>query len=139
LVKKNKKKVIFICSYNSVRSQMAEGLLKNIYPDRYEVYSAGIQSTGVNPHAIIVIKEIGIDISNQQSNSLDEFIVEEFDCVVTVCSDAEKNCPFLPANVKHIHKGFIDPARTKGSEEDIIKSFREVRDQMKEWIESTFK
>ncbi|MFC2061023.1 arsenate reductase ArsC [Elusimicrobiota bacterium] len=133
-----KKKVIFICSYNSVRSQIAEGLLKNTYPDNYEVYSAGLMSTGVNPHAIEVMGEIGIDISGQTSNSIDEFAKFKFDYAVTVCSKADKACPSLPAK-ERIHVDFADPARIMGGRENTIIAFRKLRDDMKKWIKETFK
>jgi len=133
-----KKKIIFVCTYNSVRSQMAEGLFRNLYNDRYEVYSAGFYETGINPNAIKVMKEIGIDISHQYSKSLEKFKDMEFDYVVTLCDEAEDKCPFFLGGKKYIHKGFEDPAQFKGSEDEILNTFRRVRDEIRDWIEETF-
>ena len=102
---KVKKSVLFLCSHNSCRSQMAEGLLKSYYSDSYDVFSAGIIPTNVNPYAVEVMKEIGIDISSNSSKSIDEFKDKKFDIVVTVCDDAKEVCPFFPGK-KILHKNF---------------------------------
>jgi arsenate reductase len=132
-----KKKVLFICTHNSARSQMAEGILRALYGDKYEVQSAGTHPTRVNPYTIKTMAEIGIDISSHRSKSIEEFRGEVFDYVVTVCDHAKENCPFFPGKV-HIHRGFQDPSEAKGSEEEIMEVFRRVRDEIKEWIEETF-
>lgn len=133
-----KKKVLFICTHNSARSQMAEGILRTLYGDRYEAYSAGTQPTKVNPYAIKVMSEIGIDISNHRSKSAEEFRGKEFDYVVTVCDDAKEACPFFPGGKTYLHKGFKDPSEFKGNENEIIAEFQRVRDEIKRWIEETF-
>jgi len=133
-----KKKVLFICTHNSARSQMAEGILQTLYGDRYEAYSAGTQPTKVNPYAIKVMSEIGIDISNHRSKSAEEFRGKEFDYVVTVCDNAKEACPFFPGGKTYLHKGFKDPSEFKGNENEIVAEFRRVRDEIKRWIEETF-
>ena len=133
-----KKKVLFICTHNSARSQMAEGILRTLYGDRYEAYSAGTQPTKVNPYAIKVMSEIGIDISNHRSKSAEEFRGKEFDYVVTVCDNAKEACPFFPGGKTYLHKGFKDPSEFKGNENEIVAEFRRVRDEIKRWIEETF-
>lgn len=133
-----KRKVLFICTHNSARSQMAEGLLRALYGDYYEAYSAGTQATRVNPYAIKVMAEIGIDISHQRSKSIEEFRSHKFDYVVTVCDHAKETCPFFPGANFYIHKGFKDPSEAVGDEESILKEFRKVRDEIKMWIEETF-
>ena len=116
---------------------MAEGLLQHLFGDKYEVYSAGVYPTRVNPYAIKVMAEMGIDISGQRSKSIEEFRGREFDLVVTVCDGAKENCPFFPGK-KVVHKSFEDPALAKGTEEEILKVFRKVRDEIKDWIVSYF-
>jgi len=133
-----KKKVLFICTHNSARSQMAEGILRTLYGDRYEAYSAGTQPTKVNPYAIKVMSEIGIDISNHRSKSAEEFRGKEFDYVVTVCDNAKEACPFFPGGKTYLHKGFKDPSEFKGNENEIVAEFQRVRDEIKRWIEETF-
>lgn len=132
-----KKKVLFICTYNSVRSQMAEGLMKTLFHDTFEVFSAGIIPTGVNPYAIEVMKEIGIDISNNRSKSIEEFKDANFDYVVTVCDNAKEACPFFPGK-KILHQSFKDPSKFEGSIEETLEKFRKTRDEIKNWIEKTF-
>ena len=116
---------------------MAEGFLKTFYRDKYESYSAGLQPSKLNPYAVEVMKEIGIDISDHYSKSIEEFKDMKFDIVVTVCDNAKETCPFFPGK-KILHKGFDDPVKTKGSIQDILRVFREIRDQIKEWIKETF-
>ncbi len=133
-----KKRVLFLCTHNSARSQMAEGLLRSLYGDKYEVFSAGTEPSGVNPNSIEVMREIGIDISKHYSKNVKDFVDEEFDYVITVCSGARDACPFFPGGKQQLHKGFEDPSSFSGSSEEILDKFREVRDQLKEWIEEFF-
>jgi arsenate reductase len=133
-----KKKVLFICTHNSARSQMAEGILRSLYPDDYEAYSAGTEPSEINPYAIKVMDEIGIDISHHRAKNIKVFIDEKFDHVVTVCDQAKETCPFFPGK-KIFHKSFKDPSRLKGTEGEIIEGFREVRDEIMTWIASFFK
>ncbi len=132
-----KKKVLFICTHNSARSQMAEGILRDMYPTRYEVSSAGTISSNVHPYAIKVMNEIGIDISHHRSKSIEEFRGKLFDYVVTVCDHAKETCPFFPGKI-HIHKNFEDPANAKGTNEEKIAVFKRVRDEISDWIEKNF-
>jgi arsenate reductase len=131
-------KVLFICTHNSARSQMAEGILKNLYSDRYEVYSAGTEPTSINPHAIKVMAEIGIDISSHRVKSVEEFLGMNFDYIVTVCDHAKETCPYFPGSGKKLHQCFSDPSQFTGTENDILTGFRRVRDEIKDWIENTF-
>lgn len=133
-----KQKVLFICTHNSVRSQMAEGLLKHLYGDKYEVYSAGIQPTQVSPYAIKAMQEIGIDIAHHYSKNLQEFLNQEIDYVITICDSANETCPFFPGGKKRLHQSFQDPSSFTWSEKDILNGFRKVRDEIKKWIENTF-
>lgn len=116
---------------------MAEGLLKSFYGEYYDVHSAGSSPSTLNPYAAKVMAEIGIDISNHRSKSLKEFQGIKFDYVVTVCSEGA--CPFFPGGKRYLHKSFKDPTRFKGHYEDKIRVFRSLRDEMKVWIEDTFK
>ena len=143
-----KKKILFLCTHNSARSQMAEGLMRTIYGNRYEVYSAGVKATFVDPRGILVMKEIGIDISNQHSKTHQEFQDLIFDVAVTVCDQAKVTCPICSINLEIpgefprarevIHKSFEDPALVMGPEEEQLKIFRRVRDEIKDWILQTF-
>ena len=132
-----KKKVLFICTHNSARSQMAEGFLNVISGDKYEAYSAGTEPTKVNAHAIKVMAEIGIDISKYRSKSIEEFRGENFDYVVTVCDHAREACPFFPGE-EILHKGFEDPSKFKGTEDQTLSKTRRVRDEIRDWIRKTF-
>jgi len=127
-----KTKILILCTGNSARSQMAEGFLKSLDPN-LEVYSAGTHpSPQVNPSAIQVMKEIGIDVSSSRPKNVSQFLKDSFDYVITVCDDADQHCPFFTGQVKHrLHIGFADPARAKGSEEEVLVVFRAVRDQIK--------
>ncbi len=126
-----KKKVLFLCTHNSCRSQMAEGIVNHCLGDRFEAYSAGTEATRVNPRAIQVLAELGIDISGHRSKTLDEFAEEKFDYVITLCGDANEKCPLFFGGVERIHMGFSDPSRTIGGEEEIMADFRRVRDEIK--------
>lgn len=125
--------VIFLCTGNSARSQMAEGLLRSYAGDRYNVFSAGLEPKGLNPYAVKVMQEKGIDISGQQSSDVLDYMGRlTFATIVTVCDHAEQNCPraFLLSAGKHLHWSFEDPAKFEGSEAESLAKFREVRDQI---------
>ncbi|AIS52248.1 arsenate reductase [Thermoanaerobacter kivui] len=133
---KNKKILYFICTGNSCRSQMAEGFGKYYGKDDFEVYSGGVEAHGLNPKAIQVMKEIGIDISNQTSDLLDENILFKADYVITLCGDARDKCPALPPSIKSLHWDLEDPARATGTEEEVLNKFREIRDIIKENVKN---
>jgi len=131
----DKKKLLFICTQNSARSQMAEGLLRFMYGDRFEVFSAGTKPFRVNPFAIEAMKKAGIDISGHRSKSIDEFMDMDIDYAITVCDSAKESCPYFPsAKVLH-HHSFSDPAAVIGSNEVILAEFERVRDEIRLWIE----
>ena len=127
------KKILVLCTGNSCRSQMAEGYLRKYAGDKAEVYSAGIETHGVNPRAIQIMKEDGIDISSHTSNHINEYKDIDFDFVITVCDHAREQCPFFPSNAKKFHYNFPDPAKASGTEEEIMNHFREVREMIKEY------
>src|SRR5579883_1687438 len=122
-----KRRILFICTHNSARSQMAEGLLRTLGNDQFEVYSAGTEATFVRPLAIQVMAEIGIDISQQQSKTLDRYLDEPFDEVITVCDTAAETCPFFPGAAHRRHWSFADPSKATGSEEEQLAFYRRVR------------
>lgn len=127
---KHKERVLILCTGNSARSQMAEGILRNIAGDRFEVESAGTIASFVRPLAIAAMAEIGIDISGHRSKSLDEFRDTPFDHVITVCDNANETCPIFPGAAKRIHWSFDDPAEAVGSDEQRLAMFRRVRDEI---------
>ena len=127
------KRLLVLCTGNSCRSQMAEGWFRQIAGDRLEVYSAGVEAHGLNPRAVKVMEEIGIDISRQRSNLVEDYRDLEFDYVLTVCDNARERCPWFPSNAEKIHHSFPDPADATGSEEEILDVFREVRDAVGEY------
>ena len=129
-----KQRVLFLCSGNSCRSQMAEGLLIHLAKDRFNVFSAGLKPSIVNPNTVKVMKEIGIDISFFVSKDVSQFIEQQFDFVITVCDNAKEHCPYFPGEAKRIHWSFQDPATVSGTEEEVIAVFRKVRDQIKSKI-----
>lgn len=129
------KKILVLCTGNSCRSQIAEGYLRHFANGNAEVYSAGVETHGVNPKAIAIMQEDGIDISNHTSNNIDEFYDIDFDFVITVCDNAKERCPFFPTKAKKFHHNFSDPAKAKGTDEEINEQFREVRQQIKEYCE----
>lgn len=131
---RTKKKILFVCTHNSARSQMAEGFLRALYSDRYEVFSAGTEPERVHPYAIRVMEEVGVDISGQKAKNVDIFVNEEMDEVVTVCDQAREACPFFPYGKKFFHQSFPDPASFKGTEEEKIAFFRQVRDSIRDWV-----
>jgi arsenate reductase (thioredoxin) len=129
-----KKKILILCTGNSARSQMAEGLLKYITQSGYDIYSAGTKPSFVRPEAIKVLSEIGIDISQNRSKSVDEFIEQEIDYVLTVCDHAKENCPYFPAKTKVIHSFDDPPAIGEADEETTLKIFRRVRDEIEDYL-----
>src|SRR5713101_2243020 len=128
-----RKQVLFLCTGNSARSQMAEGLLRHLAGDRFEVFSAGVAPSFVRPQAIEVMNEIGIDISQHRSKSVDEFLDEQLDYVITVCDHANERCPFFPGAVKRIHWSIDDPV-APGGEEAQLTAFCRARDELQERI-----
>ena len=131
-----KKRVLFICTHNAARSQMAEGLLRALHGNRYEVFSAGTEPCRVSPYAIKVMADIGIDIGAHHAKSLKEFSDQEFDYVVTVCDNAKESCPYFPGGKKILHQSFEDPSALTGTEEEIMAGFRRIRDEIRDWIEN---
>ena len=134
-----KKKLLFLCTGNSCRSQMAEGWARELKGDIFDVYSAGIETHGLNQNAVRVMKEAGIDISNHKSKNISEFLDTGIEYVVTVCSHAHETCPVFPGKAKIIHKGFDDPpslAEEKETEEEKLDCYRRVRDEIKLFIET---
>ena len=129
------KKILVLCTGNSCRSQIAEGYLRHFANGNAEVYSAGVETHGVNPKAIAIMQEDGIDISNHTSTNIDEYFDIDFDFVITVCDNAKERCPFFPTKAKKFHHNFSDPAKAKGTDEEINEQFREVRQQIKEYCE----
>jgi arsenate reductase (thioredoxin) len=125
------KRILILCSGNSCRSQIAEGYISDFAGDKAEVYSAGIEAHGVNPKAIAVMKEDGIDISGHTSDNINEYRNINFDYVITVCDNARERCPFFPSEAKKIHQNFPDPAKAKGSDAEIMEEFRKVRNMIK--------
>jgi arsenate reductase len=130
----DKKKVLILCTGNSARSQMAEGLLRHDAGDRFEVESAGTKPSQVRPEAIAVMKELSIDISGHRSKSVDEFAGQSFDYVLTVCDNAKESCPVYPGHANRLHRAFEDPAAAGGSETERLAVFRRVRDQLRDYL-----
>ncbi len=129
-------RVLFICTHNSARSQMAEAFV-NALSKEWKAESAGTEPSEVNPYAIRVMEEIGISMEGHRSKSIEEFRGREFDLVVTVCDHARETCPFFPGK-RYLHKGFEDPSQIEGSEEEILEGFRRIRDEIREWVEEKF-
>jgi arsenate reductase len=127
----DRKRVLILCTGNSARSQMAEGLLREMAGDHVEVASAGVSPTQVRPEAIAAMREIGIDISGYRSKSVDEFVNQNFDYVITVCDNANEQCPVFPGQVKRIHWSFDDPAAARGEDDARLSVFRRVRDEIR--------
>ncbi len=130
-----KTRILFLCTHNSARSQMAEGLLRHLAGHRFEAHSAGTEATRVRPLAIRAMEEIGVDISGQESKTLDRYLEEPFDYVVTVCADANEACPIFPGAENRLHWSLEDPSRAEGSEHERLEIFRSVRDRIAERIE----
>jgi arsenate reductase len=131
------KEILFICTHNSARSQMAEALTNACLSNSYKAFSAGTTATSVNHYVSKALNEIGIDTSKLRSKSISKFEGKQFDVVVTVCDSAKEACPFFPGN-KVMHKSFADPSKFTGTEEQIMQQVRKVRDEIKEWIMKTF-
>jgi arsenate reductase (thioredoxin) len=129
-----KKRVLILCTGNSARSQMAEGLLRHDAGERFDVDSAGTRPGSVRPEAIAVMRELGIDISGHRSKSVAEFDGEKFDCVITVCDSARETCPVFFGAAKRLHRDFDDPAALDGSEEERLALFRRVRGELRAWL-----
>jgi arsenate reductase len=127
-----KKKVLFLCTHNSCRSQMAEGLVNHFLGDRFHAFSAGTEATRVNPLATRVMAELNIDLSAHRSKTIDEFAGEPFDHVITLCGSANERCPLFFGGVRRVPIGFDDPSRLIGSDEELLPEFRRVRDELKE-------
>lgn len=125
------KNVLVLCTGNSCRSQIADGYLQAFSPEGTNVYSAGVETHGVNPRAIATMAKDGIDISNHTSNHVDEYGDIEFDYIITVCDNAKERCPYFPSKAHRFHKNFPDPAKAEGTEDEIMKQFDEVRDVVK--------
>jgi arsenate reductase len=127
------KKVLVLCTGNSCRSQIAEGYLKYFAKDKATIYSAGVETHGVNPKAVAIMKEDGIDISNHTSNNIEEYKNIDFDFVITVCDNAKERCPFFPGKAVKFHYNFPDPAKATGTEEETLEQFRKVRQMIKDY------
>ena len=124
------KRFLFLCTHNSARSQMAEGLLRALGGDDYQVFSAGTEASSVRPEAVAVMAEIGIDISRQSSKTLDQYLSQSFDAVITVCDDANESCPIFPGARTRLHWSIPDPSAVKGSEDERLEAFRTARDDL---------
>ncbi|MBP6000480.1 MAG: arsenate reductase ArsC [Sediminibacterium sp.] len=127
------KKILVLCTGNSCRSQIAEGYLRHFAGDKAVVYSAGVETHGVNPRAIATMQVDGIDISGHSSNNITEYTGVDFDFVITVCDHAKERCPFFPSNAQKFHYNFPDPAKAQGTESEIQKAFEDVRDLIKQY------
>jgi len=133
-----KRSVAFLCTHNSARSQMAEGLLREKYGDRFAVYSAGTEATEVKEYAVRVLAERGIDAGSHRSKTIDAIPADEMDIVVTVCDSAREACPYLPGRIATIHHAFSDPSDEGEDEAGRLAAFRRVRDEIADWIDATF-
>jgi arsenate reductase (thioredoxin) len=131
-----KKRVLFLCTHNSARSQMAEGLLRHLSGDRFEVQSAGTEATHVRALAIRAMDEIGVDISGQESKTLARYLGEPFDYVITVCDEANEACPFFPGAKRRLHWSLPDPSTAEGTEEERLTVFRSVRDGLRDRMQA---
>lgn len=129
----NIKKILVLCTGNSCRSQIAEGYLRYFAGDKADVYSAGVETHGVNPKAIAIMQEDGVDISHHTSNNINEYYNIDFDFVITVCDNAKERCPFFPTKAKKFHHNFPDPAKAIGTEAEIMEQFRRVREMVKSY------
>ena len=130
----NKKRVLILCTRNSARSQMAEGLLRHDAGERFDVKSAGTKASFVRPEAIAAMRELGIDISGHRSKNVDEFEGQQFDYVITVCDNARESCPIFFGKAEKLHHAFVDPAALTGSEEERLELFRRIRDELRSFL-----
>ncbi len=133
-----KTRILFICTANAARSQMAEGLLRAKYGNKYDAFSAGTRQSKVSTRAIMVMQEIGIDISHHRSKTLAGYKNDRFDLAVTLCDNAHAACPVVSGAARTIHQAFIDPHLVPGTEEEVLNVYRGVRDAIEEWIDATF-
>lgn len=131
-----KRRILVLCTGNSCRSQIAEGYLRYFAGDEAEVFSAGIETHGVNPRAIEIMKRDGIDISKHTSNNIDDYRGIDFDYVITVCDNAKENCPYFPTSAIKLHCNFPDPAKALGSDEEIMEQFRQVRELIRKYAQN---
>lgn len=129
------RRVLFLCTHNSARSQMAEGLLRHLAGDRFEVHSAGTEATQVRPPAIEAMRELGIDISEHESKTLDRYLAQSFDAVITVCDQANEACPVFLGAQRRLHWSFPDPSQARGTEDEQMALYRQVRDAIRERVE----
>lgn len=127
------KRILVLCTGNSCRSQIAEGYLRHFAGDKAEIYSAGVETHGVNPRAIAIMKDDGIDISGHTSNNIDEYFDIPFDYIITVCDNAKGNCPFFPSQAERFHYNFPDPAKAQGTPDEVMREFVRVRNMIKEY------
>ena len=127
------KNILVLCTGNSCRSQMAEGWLRHFAGENAKVWSAGIETHGVNPKAVLYMKEAGIDISGHTSNNVSEYTNINFDFIITVCDHAKENCPYIPSKAERFHHNFFDPSKVKGTEEEIAVAFRRTRDEIRDY------
>ncbi|HEU5318269.1 MAG TPA: arsenate reductase ArsC [Chloroflexota bacterium] len=132
---KPRSRVLFLCTHNSARSQMAEGWLRHLSGGRVEAHSAGTEATRVRPLAARVMAEVGIDIGGQESKTLERYVAEPFDAVITVCDDANEACPVFPGGKRRLHWSFRDPSKAEGSEGEQLAAYRDVRDAIRRRIE----
>ncbi|MDF3819567.1 arsenate reductase ArsC [Leptospira sp. 96542] len=134
-----KKNILILCTGNSCRSQIAEGWMRHFGKEKVNVYSAGIETHGVNPRAIQIMKEAGINISNHTSNHIDEYKDIQFDFMITVCDHAKENCPYFPSQAKRFHHNFSDPSKLKGTEIEIMAAFAKTRNEIRDYCERFIK
>jgi arsenate reductase len=130
------KNVLVLCTGNSCRSQIAEGYLRYFAGEKARIYSAGIETHGVNAKAIEIMKRDGIDISDHTSNNINEYLDVDFDFVITVCDNAKESCPYFPTKAVKLHYNFPDPAKAKGTDEQVIEQFREVREMIRKYVQN---
>lgn len=131
-----KTKVLFVCTGNACRSQMAEGWARRLKSDVIEAYSAGVSPAGVSTRAIAVMAEADVDISGQRSQHIDDFVDMDFDYVITLCGNAKRKCPVISGGAKHVHRGFDDPIMVIGTNDQIMAAFRKARDEIREFVET---
>jgi arsenate reductase len=132
----NKPNVLVLCTGNSCRSQLLHGYLQQLLGDAATVYSAGVETHGLNPRAVQVMREDGVDIAHHTSNHVDEYAQVPFDYVITVCDHANEVCPVFPSTAKKLHHNFPDPAKAMGTEEEVLQQFRAIRDQVKAYAQA---
>ena len=130
------KNILVLCTGNSCRSQIAEGYLRHFAGEKAKIYSAGIETHGVNPKAIEIMKRDGIDISKHTSNNINEYLDIDFDFLITVCDNAKESCPYFPTKAIKLHHNFPDPAKAKGTDEEVMEQFREVREMIRKYCQN---